>query len=94
MEKGDADRLEIVTLRDAVGNKKLNDLAYQYDLLLLSIVEHQSTWSENMPLRELAYLGRTYEMNRDEAIQNAVHSCEFLFSSLFASGGRRKGLLR
>ena len=33
-------------------------------------------------------------MNRDEAIQNAVHSCEFLFSSLFASGGRRKGLLR
>lgn len=47
-----------------------------------------------MPLRELAYLGRTYEMNRDEAIQNAVHSCEFLFSSLFASGGRRKGLLR
>ena len=94
MEKGDAGRLEIVTLRDAVGNKKLNDLAYQYDLLLLSIVEHQSTWSENMPLRELAYLGRTYEMNRDEAIQNAVHSCEFLFSSLFASGGRRKGLLR
>ena len=61
MEKGDAGRLEIVTLRDAVGNKKLNDLAYQYDLLLLSIVEHQSTWSENMPLRELAYLGRTYE---------------------------------
>ena len=56
MEKGDAGRLEIVTLRDAVGNKKLNDLAYQYDLLLLSIVEHQSTWSENMPLRELAYL--------------------------------------
>ncbi len=33
----------------------------EYDLLLLSIVEHQSTWSENMPLRELAYLGRTYE---------------------------------
>ena len=66
----------------------------EYDLLLLSIVEHQSTWIENMPLRELAYLGRTYEMNRDEAIQNAVHSCEFLFSSLFASGGRRKGLLR
>ena len=57
--------------------------------------------SRSKTLREYALFVDTvrqnrkqYGMNRDEAIQNAVHSCEFLFSSLFASGGRRKGLLR
>ena len=53
--------MEIVTLQDAIHNRMLNDLAFQYQWNLLSIVEHQSTWSENMPLRELLYLGRLYE---------------------------------
>lgn len=52
---------EVVTLQNVLGHHKLNDLAFQYSKVLLSIVEHQSSWSENMPLRELIYLSKTYE---------------------------------
>lgn len=55
------EKLEIVTLEDAIYNQKVNDLAFQYSAALLSVVEHQSSWSENMPLREMVYLARTYE---------------------------------
>lgn len=59
--KTDKSLLKLVTLQDVLGSHKLNDLAFQYAQSLLSIVEHQSSWSENMPLRELIYLSKTYE---------------------------------
>lgn len=55
------EKLKIETLEEALYNHLLNDLAFQYDYRLLSIVEHMSTWSDNMPIRDLLYLGRTYE---------------------------------
>lgn len=57
----DEGKIEIETLESAIYKRRRNDLAFQYDSMLLSIVEHMSTWSENMPVRELAYLMRTYE---------------------------------
>lgn len=53
--------LQLVTLQDTIGCQKLNDLAFQFAQSLVTIVEHQSSWSENMPLRELIYLSNTYE---------------------------------
>lgn len=74
-EAGDENLLEFVTLQDAIGNQQINDLAFQYDILMLSIVEHQSTWSENMPLRELIYLSRTYEkiLNNKKAYERKLY---------------------
>lgn len=61
IEGTDAGKIRIDTLESALYKRRRNDLAFRYDSILLSIVEHMSTWSENMPIRELAYLGRTYE---------------------------------
>ncbi|NBI62266.1 hypothetical protein D3Z38_04145 [Clostridiales bacterium] len=57
----EAEKIEIDTLEGALYKRSRNDLAFQYDSVVLSIVEHMSTWNENMPLRDLVYLGRTYE---------------------------------
>jgi hypothetical protein len=57
----DACKIRIDTLESALYKRRRNDLSFQYDSILLSIVEHMSTWSENMPIRELAYLGGIYE---------------------------------
>lgn len=55
------EKIEIDTLESILYKRRRNDLAFQYDSAVLSIVEHMSTWSDNMPVRELVYLGRTYE---------------------------------
>lgn len=67
--------MEIVTLERALYNRMLNDLAFRHMLNFLSIVEHQSKWSENMPLRELIYLGRVYEkiLSQQKAFQTTLY---------------------
>lgn len=60
-ERMDEEKIEIDTLQGALYRRRRNDLAFRYDFSPLSIVEHMSTWCENMPLRELAYLIRVYE---------------------------------
>ena len=54
-------KIEIDTLRGALYRRGQNDLAFRYDFSPLSVVEHMSTWSENMPVREAAYVFRVYE---------------------------------
>lgn len=52
-----ADELEIVTLENAIYMNMKNDLAFLMDFYL-NIYEHQSTFSPNMPLRDLFYISR------------------------------------
>ena len=52
--------LEIVTLENAIYMGMKNDLAFIIDTDLF-LYEHQSTYSPNMPLRDLFYISREYQ---------------------------------
>ena len=56
----DPDLLEIVTLDNAIYMNMKNDLAFLVDSTLC-MYEHQSTFSPNLPLRNLFYVAREYE---------------------------------
>ena len=56
----DASRLEIVTIESAVYVVMKNDLAYILSGTL-SMYEHQSTYSPNLPVRFLIYLAQEYQ---------------------------------
>lgn len=56
----DPEKLEIITLENAVYMGMKNDLAFLVDLNLY-LYEHQSTVNRNMPLRFLQYLSAEYE---------------------------------
>ncbi len=60
-DRKDEGKIEIDTLQGALYRRRQNDLAFRYDFSPLSVVEHMSTWSENMPAREAAYVFRVYE---------------------------------
>jgi len=49
------------TLDDVLYNGKENDIGFIIDNQHIVLTEHQSTINENMPLRQLQYIGRTYE---------------------------------
>lgn len=53
----DPNQLEIVTLENAVYMNMKNDLAFIMDFYL-NLYEHQSTFSPNMPLRDLFYISK------------------------------------
>lgn len=55
-----------VTLEGVLFIARKNDLAFTVKNRVLVISEHQSTINENMPLRDLIYLGRTLEKLLDE----------------------------
>ncbi|MCM1118316.1 MAG: Rpn family recombination-promoting nuclease/putative transposase [bacterium] len=55
-----------VTLEGVLFIARKNDLAFTVKNRILVISEHQSTINENMPLRDLLYLGRTLEKLLDE----------------------------
>ena len=55
-----------VTLEGVLFIARKNDLAFTVKNRVLVISEHQSTINENMPLRDLLYLGRTLEKLLDE----------------------------
>lgn len=55
-----------VTLDGVLFIARKNDLAFTVKNRVLVISEHQSTLNENMPLRDLLYLGRTLEKLLDE----------------------------
>ena len=50
-----------VTLDDALYHGKKNDMGFIVDGRFLILNEHQSTINENMPMRELQYVARTFE---------------------------------
>lgn len=54
------DELEIVTLQNAIYMNMKNDLAFVIDCSL-NIYEHQSTYSPNLPIRNLFYISRELE---------------------------------
>ena len=56
----DAEALEIVTLENAVYMGMKNDLAFIVNTELF-LYEHQSTYTPNMPLRDLFYISREYQ---------------------------------
>ena len=51
----DPEKLEIVTLENAIYMGMKNDLAFIIDTELF-LYEHQSTYNPNMPLRDLFYI--------------------------------------
>ena len=62
----DPSQLEIVTIESAVYVVMKNDLAYILSGTL-SIYEHQSTYSPNLPVRFLIYLAQEYQMVIEKA---------------------------
>lgn len=68
-----AEELEIVTLENAIYMNMKNDLAFILDVSL-NLYEHQSTFSPNMPLRNLFYVSRELQkhVNSDELYRSAL----------------------
>jgi len=52
--------IDINTLSNALIRGQLNDLSFTIDNRLVYICEHQSTISDNLPLRILEYIGQIY----------------------------------
>ncbi|GBU20160.1 hypothetical protein R80B4_00035 [Fibrobacteres bacterium R8-0-B4] len=57
----------MVTLKDVLYDAPVNDVSFTIDNKLVVLVEHQSTINENMPLRMLLYVARSYEQLTDDA---------------------------
>lgn len=67
----DPSLLQIVTLENAVYMNVKNDLAFLLGFEL-NLYEHQSTWNPYMPLRDLFYAAREYEMLiRDQSLYSS-----------------------
>ena len=56
----DPEKLEIITLENAIYMGMKNDLAFIIDTDLF-LYEHQSTYNPNMPLRDLFYISSEYQ---------------------------------
>lgn len=54
------EELEIITLQNAIYLSMKNDLSFLMDFRMY-LYEHQSTFSPNLPLRDLFYVARQYE---------------------------------
>ena len=53
--------IKIATLEDILYKDRYNDIAFVLEDKVVVLIEHQSTISENMPLRLLLYVARVYE---------------------------------
>ena len=85
----DPSLLEINTLENAIYMAVRNDLSFVIDSRL-SLYEHQSTYSPNLPLRMLMYLADLYaEMTRDEKLYGRKKVLIRRLSSSFSITGRR-----
>jgi len=58
---GPETEVTMVTLQDILYDVPVNDVSFTIDNKLVVLVEHQSTINENMPLRMLLYVARSYE---------------------------------
>ncbi|MCL2231122.1 MAG: Rpn family recombination-promoting nuclease/putative transposase, partial [Treponema sp.] len=63
--------ININTLSEALFMKKINDLSFTIDDRIVVLIEHQSTLSQNIPLRILMYIARVYEKIVEE--ENIYH---------------------
>jgi hypothetical protein len=68
-----AEELEIVTLENAIYMNMKNDLAFIMDSYL-NLYEHQSTYSPNMPLRDLFYIAKELQgqVNHRDLYRNTL----------------------
>ena len=68
-----AEDLEIVTLENAIYMNMKNDLAFIMDSYL-NLYEHQSTYSPNMPLRDLFYIAKELQgqVNHRDLYRNTL----------------------
>ena len=53
--------IDINTLSNILFMNQINDVSFLIDNRLVMLIEHQSTISENLPLRLFEYMGRIYE---------------------------------
>lgn len=58
------DDLTITTLNNVLFDSVKNDLSFEWKDQAVVLMEHQSTWNENIPARMLAYAGRLMEKAR------------------------------
>ena len=63
--------VNINTLSEALFMRQINDLSFTINDRIVVLIEHQSTISENIPLRLLMYIGRVYEKIVEN--RNAYH---------------------
>ncbi|MCL2243134.1 MAG: Rpn family recombination-promoting nuclease/putative transposase [Treponema sp.] len=66
--------VNINTLSDALYMKQINDLSFTINDRLIVLVEHQSTVTDNIPVRLLMYIARVYEkiIERDKLYQKKL----------------------
>ena len=58
---GESTAIEINTLEDVLFMDMMNDISFVIDDRIVVLVEHQSSISDNLPLRLLLYIARVYE---------------------------------
>ena len=63
---GPDSKIEINTLENALFHGSINDISFLLDDKLIILIEHQSTVSENFPLRFLLYIARVLEKIIDD----------------------------
>ena len=71
--------IHYLTLEGVLFIARKNDLAFTVKNRVLVISEHQSTINENMPLRDLLYLGRTLEKLLDADSSKYPHRSSTFF---------------
>ena len=54
------DEVQIITLDNVLTDKQYNDLGFRIGDRLIILVEHQSTWSENIVVRVFLYIAQTF----------------------------------
>ena len=67
----DPEELAVITLENAVYMNMKNDVAFLMDFRL-NLYEHQSTWNPNMPLRDLIYVAKEYQvLKKDQTLYSS-----------------------
>ena len=67
----DPEELAVITLENAVYMNMKNDVAFLMDFRL-NLYEHQSTWNPNMPLRDLIYVAKEYQvLTKDQTLYSS-----------------------
>lgn len=67
----DPEELAVITLENAVYMNMKNDVAFLMDFQL-NLYEHQSTWNPNMPLRDLIYVAKEYQvLTKDQTLYSS-----------------------
>lgn len=87
----DLEKLEIVTLENAIYMGIKNDLAFIIDTGLF-LYEHQSTYNANMPLRDLFYISSEYQelVNRESLYASKIQKIPAPNFIVFYNGTEKK----